>query len=674
MVRNIVIAAALAGLAACSPAPAPQMLDMDQIAAAPAAATGPSGLVTDENISIVNDVSVTTVAVPAGTGIQKRTINLAAVISTWECLLLRKCDAAKASTTPCTTTTVAPKTTPTSAKVSTTTANPMTTSKFSTTTPTTTTTSKSTQASTSIYVTSITTKSATTTTTPSAIMTTTTPSTIMTTTSAAATTSSSVSSGSCGLRGYDLQSPPSFYVDSSGQYSTLSTCRALCVAQAGTQSFAYGSDSCLCYQAPVTGNLNAVDDSPYAFYDLTCAHDDTPPLTTSSVSTASTSTTSSEYACATQPEEGTYCGFINPEDPCAPQPDGNGPAGLSVDQFLSNSDFKQAATSAPVQVTGKSGATYAQVFSNLQAAASANSYLGLHTLDSYDVNKCAAFCDDIALCTSFNIYIERDPSLNPTKNDSTAPTVWGYWCPNPSAITNYKCTLWGSNLDASMATNQGEWRKDFQVVITGSDGYDKTNNTTPSCQITSNIPASTPVSTAISSATSIAISTMPATTAAPITTTTTMTTTTAKSFSMTTTTKTTTTSTKPATTSTAPKWKPGRNCGGKAVNNPKGWMGSKVFPGPYNPQVCGDYLLAQNAANKAAAIKKGLRNWTPCQYVNAVYYHKNGTPFGTYCNLYNVAVDSSYETYTGGWLGRDSYSCKQSWTFELEVDVNFSKC
>ncbi|PNS14330.1 hypothetical protein CAC42_6843 [Sphaceloma murrayae] len=73
MVRTTLITLALAGLAATSPAPIPQMLDLDQIAAAPAAATGPAGITLDENISITNDVTVTTVAAPAGTGLQKRT-------------------------------------------------------------------------------------------------------------------------------------------------------------------------------------------------------------------------------------------------------------------------------------------------------------------------------------------------------------------------------------------------------------------------------------------------------------------------------------------------------------------------------------------------------------------------------------------------------------------------
>lgn len=43
----------------------------------------------------------------------------------------------------------------------------------------------------------------------------------------------------------------------------------------------------------------------------------------STIQTSSgTSTTSSSTECPTQIEEGTYCGFINPEDPCSPQPGG----------------------------------------------------------------------------------------------------------------------------------------------------------------------------------------------------------------------------------------------------------------------------------------------------------------------------------------------------------------
>jgi len=98
-------------------------------------------------------------------------------------------------------------------------------------------------------------------------------------------------------------------------------------------------------------------------------------------------------------------------------------------------------------------------------------------LESYDVSGCASFCDQTDLCTAFNLYIERDPSLNPTSGETNAT-----YCPNPSSVTNYKCSLWGSSIDASSATNYGDYQEQFQVVIAASNGYDKTNNTTPATQ------------------------------------------------------------------------------------------------------------------------------------------------------------------------------------------------
>lgn len=104
---------------------------------------------------------------------------------------------------------------------------------------------------------------------------------------------------------------------------------------------------------------------------------------------------------------------------------------------------------------------YDQTFKDLDAAVTANSYLGYKTLTSYNVNECAAFCDDNELCGGFNIYIERDPSINPLHCS----------CSNPPSTVNYKCSIWGSGVDASAATNKGQWRNDFEVVITASNGY-----------------------------------------------------------------------------------------------------------------------------------------------------------------------------------------------------------
>ncbi|KAJ3955658.1 hypothetical protein N0V92_007806 [Colletotrichum tropicale] len=191
----------------------------------------------------------------------------------------------------------------------------------------------------------------------------------------------------------------------------------------------------------------------------------TVPSSCTPVSWTNTFAFTTATGCAAPFEVGTYCGFINPEDPCAPQPAGSGPQVQpdTASAFQAYAPFHSMASNAPTP----SG--YAQTFKDLGASVNANSYLGMHTLTSYDVAQCAAYCDKTDLCTGINIYIERDPSINPDKCS----------CQNPSSITNYKCTLWGSGVDSAAATNTGQTRDSFQVVIAGSNGYQKTNNTTP---------------------------------------------------------------------------------------------------------------------------------------------------------------------------------------------------
>jgi hypothetical protein len=184
---------------------------------------------------------------------------------------------------------------------------------------------------------------------------------------------------------------------------------------------------------------------------------------------------------------------------------------------------------------------YANTFKDLNASVSANSYLGLQTLSSYNVQGCSEWCDNTTLCTGFNIYIERDPSLNPTSGDASK----GEYCPNPSSITNFKCTLWGSGVDAEAATNFGQGRESFQVVIVGSNGYEKTNTTTPD---------------------------------------------------------------------QCPGYKPPKPCNGGAINKPSCHIGSKFFPGPFNPAVCASYADAQTKINKNA-VAKG-KKYLPCNQFN----------------------------------------------------------
>ena len=103
---------------------------------------------------------------------------------------------------------------------------------------------------------------------------------------------------------------------------------------------------------------------------------------------------------------------------------------------------------------------YQVAFTNKQASLSASNYMGLNTLQSYDTLGCASLCDQAAGCQAFNMYIERDPSLDANAAD----------CPDPASTTNYKCTLWGAPVSPEEATNNGQYRDSFHVVITGSNG------------------------------------------------------------------------------------------------------------------------------------------------------------------------------------------------------------
>lgn len=82
-------------------------------------------------------------------------------------------------------------------------------------------------------------------------------------------------------------------------------------------------------------------------------------------------------------------------------------------------------------------------------------------MNSYDTLTCASKCNDITGCVAFNIYFERDPSLDPNAQQ----------CPNPPSVTNIKCVWWGVPVSKSTATNSGQYRDSFEVVIAGSNGY-----------------------------------------------------------------------------------------------------------------------------------------------------------------------------------------------------------
>ncbi|TKX19047.1 hypothetical protein C1H76_8938 [Elsinoe australis] len=162
----------------------------------------------------------------------------------------------------------------------------------------------------------------------------------------------------------------------------------------------------------------------------------------------------------------TTAGSLERRKACDPQPTGAKYAPtVSADTpaaFTDSPDFAYIALNAPVP-TG-----YIQRFKNLKASNNAYGYMGFTTLDSYDTAVCAKKCTAIKGCSAFNIYFERDPSVDPAVN-----------CANPSSYTMIKCVFWGSSINTENAVNYGQWRNKFQVVIAGSNGYESEVATPP---------------------------------------------------------------------------------------------------------------------------------------------------------------------------------------------------
>ena len=142
---------------------------------------------------------------------------------------------------------------------------------------------------------------------------------------------------------------------------------------------------------------------------------------------------------------------------CYPQPSGIAHKSSPDDAatFRADTYYSSAANAAKVPIGFKS------VFTNTGASPNADKYLGFTLMDTYDVQTCATKCNAITGCTSFNVYFERDPSVDP--NDSS--------CLNPPSVTNIKCVWWGSAISTANNVNSGQFRGNFEVAIAGSNGY-----------------------------------------------------------------------------------------------------------------------------------------------------------------------------------------------------------
>lgn len=110
-------------------------------------------------------------------------------------------------------------------------------------------------------------------------------------------------------------------------------------------------------------------------------------------------------------------------------------------------------------------AGYSTSFIGQFGAVSTTNYMGFFQLSSYNTSQCAAYCSAASGCQGFNIYHERAPVYDPS-----VP------CADSTAQVSINCALWGSPVYAANATNYGQMRNAFYVVITGSNGYNVNSN------------------------------------------------------------------------------------------------------------------------------------------------------------------------------------------------------
>ncbi|KAI5275087.1 hypothetical protein E4T47_01967 [Aureobasidium subglaciale] len=147
-------------------------------------------------------------------------------------------------------------------------------------------------------------------------------------------------------------------------------------------------------------------------------------------------------------------------DACSPQPQSPYTYTTSSNTdtaFLADTTYSDAALNAQTPTGWK------QTFQNLKGSVSTSAYLGYVSYPSYNPNVCAAECLKRTGCLSFNIFFERNPTVDPGTKSTT--------CNQPTSQTALKCTFWGVPAEQASAVNTGGYRNDYHVVIAGSNGY-----------------------------------------------------------------------------------------------------------------------------------------------------------------------------------------------------------
>ncbi|GAB7366826.1 hypothetical protein MBLNU230_g0998t1 [Neophaeotheca triangularis] len=153
---------------------------------------------------------------------------------------------------------------------------------------------------------------------------------------------------------------------------------------------------------------------------------------------------------------------IHRRAPCDPQPPGAPgapvPSPNTAAGFRNSAELEDLANNAPVPEG------YEVAYSNLDASSNEPSgYLTFQAVNVYDPSVCAARCDSISGCQSFNIYFQRSPSIEPGFDE----------CSDPGAVVYIHCGFWSSDISVANAVNTGQFRADFEVLISGSNGYNR---------------------------------------------------------------------------------------------------------------------------------------------------------------------------------------------------------
>ncbi|CAE7021930.1 hypothetical protein CFE70_003075 [Pyrenophora teres f. teres 0-1] len=131
--------------------------------------------------------------------------------------------------------------------------------------------------------------------------------------------------------------------------------------------------------------------------------------------------------------------------------------------------FKNESLYTFVSRDSKSIPGYEAVTYGADCAIASSKYMTYVALKEYDPKTCADKCDAHAGCDAFNIYIQREPGVQPS-----------HWCPNPTAIAVTKCALYSEPVTKSQCTNEGQrigpvdrHNRAFEVAIRGSNAYNK---------------------------------------------------------------------------------------------------------------------------------------------------------------------------------------------------------